>query len=80
MAPGNASDSFGTCDRLTVDDTAHQIYRLDRVDGSARLPYQPEDIAEEPAARRGRSPGDHHVRPFGPRVRCCSCAGFVWAR
>ena len=33
------SDSFGTRDRLTVDDTAYQIYRLDRIDGSQRLPY-----------------------------------------
>lgn len=39
MAPGNAPDSFGTRDRLTVDDTTYQIYRLDRVDDSARLPY-----------------------------------------
>ena len=38
MAP-TASDSFGTRDRLTVDDTSYQINRLDRIDGSERLPY-----------------------------------------
>ena len=39
MASGKPSDTFSTRDRLTVDDTAYQIYRLDRIDGSARLPY-----------------------------------------
>jgi aconitate hydratase len=38
MAP-DTRDSFGTRDQLTVDDTTYQIHRLDRVDGSARLPY-----------------------------------------
>ncbi|OBG22781.1 aconitate hydratase [Mycolicibacterium celeriflavum] len=33
------SDSFGTRDRLTVDDISYQINRLDRIDGSDRLPY-----------------------------------------
>ncbi|GJF10474.1 aconitate hydratase [Mycolicibacterium cyprinidarum] len=33
------SDSFGTQDQLSVDDTTYQIHRLDRVDGSDRLPY-----------------------------------------
>jgi aconitate hydratase len=32
-------DSFGSRSRLTVNDTDYQIYRLDRIDGSARLPY-----------------------------------------
>jgi len=32
-------DSFGTRDRLTVDDTAYTIRRLDRIDGAQRLPY-----------------------------------------
>ena len=33
------SNSFGACDRLTVDDATYQIVRLDRVAGSARLPF-----------------------------------------
>ncbi|MBS9534996.1 aconitate hydratase [Mycobacterium sp. M1] len=32
-------DSFGTKDQLVVDGTSYQIRRLDRIDGSARLPY-----------------------------------------
>ncbi|MEB3030665.1 aconitate hydratase [[Mycobacterium] nativiensis] len=32
-------DSFGTKDRLAVGDTSYEIRRLDRIDGSARLPY-----------------------------------------
>ncbi|CAJ1498483.1 aconitate hydratase [[Mycobacterium] kokjensenii] len=39
MAVDRNLDSFGTHDRLTVDDTAYRIRRLDRVEGSARLPY-----------------------------------------
>ncbi|MGH3595880.1 MAG: aconitate hydratase AcnA, partial [Mycobacterium sp.] len=39
MPSKSTSNSFGTRDQLTVDDTAYQIHRLDRVDGSARLPY-----------------------------------------
>ncbi|KKW64023.1 aconitate hydratase [Mycolicibacterium elephantis] len=34
-----SSDSFGTSDRLTVDDSTYTIYRLDRIDGSERLPF-----------------------------------------
>ncbi|MGH3958592.1 aconitate hydratase [Mycobacterium sp.] len=34
-----ATDSFGTRDQLTVDDTGYQIHRLNRIDGSGRLPY-----------------------------------------
>ncbi|MEO6798366.1 MAG: aconitate hydratase [Rhodanobacter sp.] len=34
-----SSDSFGTRDQLTVDDTSYQIYRLDRVNTAHRLPY-----------------------------------------
>ena len=34
-----ASNSLGTRDRLAVDDSIYQIHRLDRVDGSARVPY-----------------------------------------
>ncbi len=34
-----ALDSFGTLDTLTVGDTHWRIHRLDRIEGSARLPY-----------------------------------------
>jgi aconitate hydratase len=34
-----AENSFGARDRLTVDDVTYDVFRLDRVDGSARLPY-----------------------------------------
>ena len=32
-------DSFGARDRLLVDNTAYGIYRLDRLEGTGRLPY-----------------------------------------
>jgi hypothetical protein len=41
-----ASNSFGTRDRLTVDDTSYQINRLDRIDGSERLPYSLKVVLE----------------------------------
>jgi aconitate hydratase len=33
------TNSFGTRDRLTVGDTTYVVHRLDRIDGSRRLPY-----------------------------------------
>ena len=33
------TNSFDTRDRLTVGDTTYEIHRLDRIDGSSRLPY-----------------------------------------
>ena len=33
------SNSFGARDQLTVDGTAYEIYRIDRIAGSDRLPY-----------------------------------------
>ncbi|MGH3561692.1 MAG: aconitate hydratase, partial [Mycobacterium sp.] len=39
MAADSIPDSFGTRDQLAVDDTSYEIRRLDRVDGSARLPF-----------------------------------------
>jgi aconitate hydratase len=33
------ADSFGTRSRLAVGDDSYDIFRLDRIDGSARLPY-----------------------------------------
>ena len=33
------ANSFGARDRLGVGDTTYEVFRLDRVDGSARLPY-----------------------------------------
>ena len=33
------TNSFGARDRLEVGGAAYEIFRLDRVDGSARLPY-----------------------------------------
>ena len=41
-----ASNSFGARDRLTVDDTSYQINRLDRIDGSERLPYSLKVVLE----------------------------------
>ena len=43
-----ASNSFGARDRLTVDDTSYQIDRLDRIDGSERLPYSLKVVLENP--------------------------------
>ncbi|HET8616350.1 MAG TPA: aconitate hydratase [Actinomycetales bacterium] len=39
MAQGGSRNSFGTRDQLTVGDTTYEIHRLDRIDGSDRLPY-----------------------------------------
>ncbi len=39
MGTDSILDSFGTRDRLAVDGTSYQIRRLDRIDGSARLPF-----------------------------------------
>lgn len=33
------TNSFGARDRLTVDDAVYDVFRLDQVEGSARLPY-----------------------------------------
>jgi aconitate hydratase len=33
------TNSFGARDQLAIGDTTYGVYRLDRVDGSARLPY-----------------------------------------
>ncbi|OBY32863.1 aconitate hydratase [Mycolicibacter kumamotonensis] len=47
MAAGSILDSFGTKDQLSVDDTSYQIRRLDRIDGSARLPYSLKVLLED---------------------------------
>ncbi len=80
MAPGNASDSFGTCDRLTVDDTAYQMtYRLDRVDASALLPYSLKVLLKNLLRDEDRR---LVAAMCGPPdlVVCVVRAGFVWAR
>ena len=48
------ANSFDAHDRLRVGDAAYEVFRLDRVEGSGRLPVQPEGAAGEPAAQRGR--------------------------
>ena len=40
------ADSFGARDELTVDDATYEIFRLDRVEGAARLPYSLKVLAE----------------------------------
>lgn len=47
MATPEILDSFGSKDRLTVDDISYQIRRLDRIDGSARLPYSLKVLLED---------------------------------
>ena len=39
MTPDSHPNTFGAADQLAVGDTAYRIFRLDRIDGSARLPY-----------------------------------------
>src|SRR4051794_33819610 len=34
-----APNSFGARDRLTVDETTYEVFRLERVEGAMRLPY-----------------------------------------
>ncbi|MGH9104732.1 MAG: aconitate hydratase, partial [Acidimicrobiales bacterium] len=41
------ADSFGTHGQLTVDDQTFEIHRLDRIDGSARLPYSLKVLLED---------------------------------
>src|ERR1035437_3852560 len=41
------TNSFGTRDRLTVGDTTYVVHRLDRIDGSRRLPYSPKGLLEK---------------------------------
>ena len=47
-------------DRLTLDNAAHQIVRLDRLAGSARLPFSlkvlPENLQRNEYGRRSRRP------------------------
>ena len=38
-AKGGSTDSFGAKGELRVGDTSYQIYRLDKVDGSDKLPF-----------------------------------------
>ncbi|BBX22639.1 aconitate hydratase [Mycolicibacter terrae] len=47
MAERSILDSFGTKDQLAVDDTSYQIRRLDRIDGSERLPYSLKVLLED---------------------------------
>ena len=34
-----APNSFSARDRLTVDETTYEVFRLERVEGALRLPY-----------------------------------------
>ena len=65
MAPGNASDSFGTRDRLTVDDTAY----LDLPVGSSRwlapLPYSLNVVS-----RRESASWDDSYPELRPALKC----------
>jgi aconitate hydratase len=47
-----ATNSFGARDRLEVGDAAYEIFRLDRGDGSARLPYSLKVLLETCCATR----------------------------
>ena len=40
------ANSFGAGDRLEVGDATYEVFRLDRVDGSARLPYSMKVLLE----------------------------------
>lgn len=42
-----ASNSYGTLDRLTVDEQPYLIHRVDRIDGSSRLPYSLKVLLED---------------------------------
>ena len=43
-----ATNSSGARGRLEVEDASYAIFRLDRVDGSARLPYSLKVLLENP--------------------------------
>ena len=47
MATSSILDSFGSTDQLQVDGTSYQIRRLDRIDGSAVLPYSLKVLLED---------------------------------
>ncbi|ORX03597.1 aconitate hydratase AcnA [Mycolicibacillus trivialis] len=59
----SSNDSFGARDQLTVDDTTYEIYRLDRVEGSKRLPYSLKVLLENLLRNEdGRMVTDEQVR------------------
>ncbi|MGV0635514.1 aconitate hydratase AcnA [Mycolicibacillus trivialis] len=59
----SSKDSFGARDQLTVDDTTYEIYRLDRVEGSKRLPYSLKVLLENLLRNEdGRMVTDEQVR------------------
>jgi hypothetical protein len=50
------ANSFGARDRLGVGDTTYEVFRLDRVDGSARLPYSLKVLLENLLRNAGWAP------------------------
>src|SRR3954462_1774678 len=46
MSSTNSKDSFGARDTLKVGDKSYQIYRLDAVKGTEKLPYSLKVLAE----------------------------------
>jgi aconitase A len=68
------TNSFGARDRLEVGDAAYEIFRLDRVDGSARLPYSLKVLLET-CGQRGQHLGD---RRAGRRPGLLGPAGREW--
>jgi aconitate hydratase len=47
-----AVSNFHTGDRITVGEQSYEVFRLDRVDGAARLPYSLKILQENCSATR----------------------------
>jgi aconitate hydratase len=59
-------DSFGARSQLSVGDTSYEIYKIDTVDGHARLPYSLKVLLENLLRTEdGANITDEHIRALG---------------
>ncbi len=62
-----SANSFGARDTLRVGDASYEIYRLDRVEGSARLPYSLKILLENLLRTEdGANITEAHINAVGP--------------
>src|SRR5699024_982724 len=61
-----SKDSFGARDNLTVGDTSYEVFRLDQVEGAARLPYSLKILLENLLRTEdGTNITAEHIRALG---------------
>ena len=61
MTSKNSVNSFGASDTLKVGDNSYQIYRLDAVPNTEKLPYSLKVLAEN--LLRNEDGKKHHQKP-----------------